>query len=67
LDFAALAYLSGRAESEMAETFVPQLAEQHLRGTDKDDTAKPYRQVKTRAAHADPSRGNRPHRTPGPT
>ena len=48
LEFAPLANLSGRAETDEAKALVRQLADQHPRAG-KNDSTKVYRQVKKRA------------------
>jgi len=50
LRYAPLANLRGRSESDAAKALVRQLAEDYPRGAGKEEGAKPYRQVKTKAA-----------------
>jgi len=72
LRYAPLANLRGRSESDEARALVHRLAEQYPRGAEKSESAKAYKQVKTRtgfelaiaaflaellAAHGDERRG----------
>jgi hypothetical protein len=66
LDFALLAYLSGRAESEMAETFVRQLAEQYPRGTARTTPQNLTGRSRREPRIAHPSRGIDRTAHPGP-